>query len=77
MSSAIMVVACKRAVALTEAWRQDRGGRLTPVNGQSYKDLDLISWFSLYDPRPWFRFSGAAGNFLLNKHPGQHSCGAS
>ena len=73
----VVVVACKRAVTLTEAWRQDRGGLLTPVNGQSNKDLDLISCFSRYDQRPWFRFSGASGNRLLNKHPGQHSCGAS
>ena len=70
--------ACKRAVSLTEAWRQERGGHLTPVNGQSgQSDLDLISWFSRYDPRPWFRFAGAAGNRLLNEHPGQHRCGAS
>ena len=52
---------CISAINLTESWRRDyKGSAIRPVNGSLNCDT-LIG-----EGRPWFRFSGEAGNRLLD-----------
>ena len=66
---------CISAINLTESWRRDyKGSDIRPVNGGYNCDTKQM----IQQGRPWFRFSGAAGNRLLDSCrslPG-HSCGA-
>ena len=69
--------ACQSAVNLTEYWRRDHSGsNLQPINGQPNFDN---KWM-VEAGRPWFRFTGAAGNRLLdhcvNSTGGATSCGS-
>ena len=65
---------CISAINLTESWRGDyKGSAIRPVNGSLNCDTKQM----IQQGRPWFRFSGAAGNRLLDSCrslPG-HSCG--
>ena len=54
---------CFSAINLTESWRRDyKGSDLRPVNGSMNCDTKQM----IEQGRPWFRFSGAAGNRLLD-----------
>ena len=54
---------CISAINLTESWRRDyKGSDITPVNGR----LNCDTSHMINKGRPWFRFSGAAGNRLLD-----------
>ena len=60
---------CQNAINLTEEWRADnKGNRL---NGMNNCDTQTMIDFG----RPWFRFTYAAGNRLLNSCPPDNSCG--
>lgn len=63
---------CVQALNLTEAWRMDHiGSNLRPVRGQENCDPQDMEKAG----RPWFRFTGAAGNRLLNHCVPAMSCG--
>ena len=62
-------VECLNAINLTESWRSDnKGGKL---NGLHNCDTQYMK----NNGRPWFRFTGPAGNQLLNTCPPPYSCG--
>lgn len=61
---------CHRAVALTDSWRRDING--SGLNAGKY---NCDTRWMIESGRPWFRFSGEAGNHLLNSCPPQFSCG--
>ena len=63
---------CKSALNLTESWRRDTNGADLKPGGNHSKngyacDISL--------GRRWFRFTGAAGNKILNTCPRPNSCG--
>ena len=65
---------CQNAVNYTESWRRDHlGTNVRPIGLHSQRgyacDLGVSSNF-------WFRFTGEAGNQMLNKCPRIRSCGA-
>ena len=69
ITTAPQPVECLNAINLTESWRSDNnGGKL---NGQSNCDTEDMK----KNGRPWFRFTGSAGNQLLNTCPPPYSCG--
>ena len=54
---------CISAINLTQSWRRDyKGSDIRPVNGNYNCDTKQM----IEQGRPWFRFSGAAGNRLLD-----------
>ena len=54
---------CQSAINLTEYWRKDHSGSsIKPVDG--YYNCDTRDMTA--SGRPWFRFTGAAGNRLLD-----------
>ena len=61
---------CQSAINLTEYWRIDhKGSRINQGNENcDPKVMDSQG-------RPWFRFSGAAGNMMLDTCPPSFSCG--
>lgn len=64
---------CLTAEKRTESWRLDHnGGNIRPggANSQDGYACDL------HDSNRWFRFTGAAGNRLLNSCPKVNSCGS-
>ena len=62
-------IECDSAVNLTEYWRQIHNG--TSVQGISNCDTSEMK----SKGRPWFRFSEAAGNMMLDTCPPAYSCG--
>lgn len=57
---------------LTEGWRQDhKGSNIKPLNGTYNCDISVM----ILNERQWFRFSGAAGNQLMNSCVPGLSCG--
>ena len=63
---------CMNAINLTESWRLDHSGRkITPSNGGYNCDTESM----INAGRPWFRFSGNAGNKLLDHCVPIWSCG--
>ena len=62
-------VECLNAINLTESWRSDNKGR--KLNGGNNCDTYTMK----NNGRPWFRFTGLAGNKLLNTCPPAYSCG--
>lgn len=72
-SSTSVPAECENALDLTEGWRQDhKGSRILPRNNWYNSDTeDMIE-----SGRPWFRFSGDAGNKLLNECVPRLSCGS-
>ena len=67
---------CLEARNLTEAWRLD----YNPDNRNQEHSIDFADncdpYTMVVEGRPWFRFSGAAGNRLLNDCPKRlFSCG--
>ena len=65
--------ACQQAKTYKDSWRKDHGGRsIRPGGAYSYGGHKCD-----FGDRPpkWFRFSGAAGNRMLNKCPPIRSCG--
>lgn len=66
---------CVTAVNYTEWWRRDHNGseiRPGGLNSADGRACDLH-----YTSRDWFRFSGNAGNRLLDSCPLHRSCGTS
>ena len=65
-------VECLNAINLTESWRLDHSGsKIKPKNGHYNCDTrDMIN-----AGRPWFRFTGNAGNKLLDHCVPTWSCG--
>ena len=65
-------VECMNAINLTESWRLDHSGRrIKPNNGRYNCDTS-----SMMDAgRPWFRFSGNAGDKLVDHCVPVFSCG--
>ena len=54
---------CQSAINLTEYWRKDHSGsNIKPIDGDWNCDKKPM----IDAGRPWFRFTGAAGNRLLN-----------
>lgn len=65
---------CLSAIKLTEWWRKDhKGSYLHPKNYWNEFNCDPREMVAA--GRPWFRFSGEAGNRLMNKCVPQLSCG--
>ena len=62
-------VECLNAINLTESWRSDNKGRKLN-RGNNCDSPDMKN-----NGRPWFRFTGPAGNQLLNTCPPENSCG--
>ena len=63
---------CQSAINLTEYWRKDHSGSsIKPINGNSNYDNEWM----VDAGRPWFRFTGAAGNRLVNHCVPGLSCG--
>ena len=60
---------CQNAINLTEAWRADNRG--SKLNERNICDPQTM----IDSGRPWFRFTNAAGNRLLNSCPPDNSCG--
>ena len=60
-------VECLNAINLTESWRSDNNGGKLASNCDT-EDMKK-------NGRPWFRFTGPAGNQLLNTCPPPSSCG--
>ena len=72
MATATAVDECLLAINLTEIWRADHNGNgLRRKDGQLNCDTEPM----VKQGRPWFRFSGAAGNRLLDSCPPINSCG--
>ena len=72
MATATAVDECLLAINLTEIWRVDHNGNgLRRKDGQLNCDTEPM----VKQGRPWFRFSGAAGNRLLDSCPPINSCG--
>lgn len=66
------IIQCEKAINLTESWRQDHSGsKSKPVNGEWNCDPKAMAAIG----RPWFRFSGPAGDHLLDKCIPYNSCG--
>ena len=66
-------IECQKAINYTEYWRRDHSGaHIKPGGVDSYSgyNCDLNS-----NDTNWFRFSGAAGNQMLNTCPKPESCG--
>lgn len=64
---------CRNAINLTESWRSDHNASdIKPHNGTYNCDTSHM----IDNGRPWFRFSGQAGNVMSNKCPPNFSCGA-
>ena len=61
---------CQSAINLTEYWRIDNKGSKINQNNRSCDPKTMSS-----QGRPWFRFSGAAGNMMLDTCPPDYSCG--
>lgn len=60
---------CASARNLTEAWRiTDRGGS-SGITNRDDTYFMVLEW-----GRPWFRFSGAAGNRIMDTCPPSYSC---
>lgn len=69
-----LLLACRIATNLTQYWRKDHAGSNINPSSPICDNRDMVA-----QGRPWFRFSGAAGNRLLDhcidsKHA-QGSCG--
>ena len=65
-------VECLNAINLTESWRLDHSGRkIKPTN--NYYNCDTRDMINA--GRPWFRFTGNAGNKLLDHCVPVYSCG--
>ena len=63
---------CESAIDLIEDWRQDHDASNIQPNGYN---CDLRDMNNNYPERPWFRFSGAAGNMMLDTCVLGYSCG--
>lgn len=73
-TAAPSLLPCRTAINLTEPWRMDySGSNLRPVKGRYNGDTKRMT----KEGRPWFRFSGEAGNALLNRCIKSRSCGTS
>ena len=62
---------CQSAINLTEFWRLDHNGSSYRPGGSYNCDTSRM----ISRGRPWFRFSGSAGNMMLDKCPPTYSCG--
>lgn len=60
---------CKLALNYTNSWRRDyQGSNIRPGGTSDGSNCDLKR-------KAWFRFTGAAGNRMLNSCPKKYSCG--
>ena len=66
-TTALQPIECLNAINLTESWRSDNNGGKLASNCDT-EDMKK-------NGRPWFRFTGSAGNQLLNTCPPANSCG--
>jgi len=63
---------CQSAINLTESWRKDiSDSDILPINRFYNCDLRVMTAAG----KPWFRFSGAAGNRLLDHCVATSNCG--
>ena len=63
---------CPTAKNLSEPWRLDHNGSdIKPING--YYNGDVVRMMK--EGRPWFRFTAAAGNKMLDRCVPKYSCG--
>lgn len=70
---ALLPTECKIAINLTETWRRDHDAfGIWPIHGRKNGDTKRM----ISEGRPWFRFSGSAGNKMFNKCAPYGSCGA-
>lgn len=76
---------CQNALNFTEWWRKDSNGSNIRPRDQSYQDFVHDNSTNNYNcdtrdlqrmGRPWFRFSGDAGNRILNNCAPSYSCGS-
>ena len=65
-------VECQLAVNLTEYWRSAHKGTNIQQEGRYHCDTKNMTDLG----RPWFRFTGSAGDMLLDRCPPENSCGA-
>jgi len=62
---------CNSAIDLTESWRlDDSGSRIKPIAGDFNCDTH-----DMEQDRPWFRFTGDAGDMMQDKCVPEFSCG--
>ena len=67
-----LLAACQSAINLPDSWRMDHSGSsITPIAGERNDGTDRM----IKQGRPWFRFSGSAGNMMLNHTVPENSCG--
>ena len=77
--SALVPEECKNATHLTEAWRQDHNNSdIKPtINNHNQYWYQCDTEEMMAANRPWFRFSGSAGNKLADWCIPHDSCGTS
>ena len=64
--------ACLSAINLTDSWRMDHSGSsIRPIAGKINDGTSRM----IKQGRPWFRFSGSAGDMMLNHTVPEYSCG--
>ena len=66
---------CRSAINLTEIWRRDYLGRdIKPISPSRY---NCDNAYMFFEDNPWFRFTAAAGNRLMNRCVrNKYSCGS-
>ena len=69
MRSNVQPEECQTAINLTEYWRRDNNGGDIKPGGMYNCDPQVMT------PRQWFRFTGDAGNMMLDSCPPPNSCG--
>lgn len=72
-SSTAQISECLTAINLTEPWRQFHNGSGYKPDGKSNCDTSTM----IGNGRPWFRFTGMAGNTMLDHCIPDYSCGSS